>query len=328
MKHLTITLLTLLMSMGVHAVYVPGSDDGGWIILLFFLGFWIFVAVAALFSNAKETIKENRTRRREERVKENKKREEAEKREKATKKLKALNEKNASSLDASEGNFSKNLLLIVLGSMILFILMAYFLANLDNAGDRTELKLEDLTKTEYTSVHNETYWFIEEKHNLEGSYVGSVRSNLIWADRMSVFIDQANCGLIQPQILLSLTTNKVKTDYPDFDFSSLEGKSMRLNLDFDGKYFEKINAQIISAFEFENGNHAVQLDLWKVYDTFLAIDDKYGALLGWQFLTLKILEDDPNRKYFNLPERQYRMLGFRGVMAGLIEQCKQDVRAK
>ena len=195
-------------------------------------------------------------------------------------------------------------------------------------GAWAEYSLEDLTETEYTSIHNETYWFIEEKHNLEGSYVGSVRSNLIWADRMSVFVDQANCGLIQPQILLSLTTNKVKTDYPDFDFSSLEGKSMRLNLDFDGKYFEKINAQIISAFEFENGNHAVQLDLWKVYDTFLAIDDKYGALLGWQFLTLKILEDDPNRKYFAFPERQYRMGGFRAVMMNLIEECKKDVRAK
>ena len=190
------------------------------------------------------------------------------------------------------------------------------------------LNLEDLTETEYISVHNETYWFIEEEHTLEGSYIGSVRSNLIWADRMSVFVDQANCGLIQPQIWLSLTTNKVKTDYPDFVFSSLEGKSMRLNLDFDGKYFESINAEIISAFEFKNGNHAVQLDLGKVYDTFLAIDDKYGALLGWQFLTLKILEDDPNRKYFDLPERQYRMGGFRAVMMLLIDECKKDVRAK
>ena len=56
MKSLTITLLTLLMSMGVSAMYVPGNDDGGWIILLFFLGYWIFIAVASLFSTAKGTI--------------------------------------------------------------------------------------------------------------------------------------------------------------------------------------------------------------------------------------------------------------------------------
>ena len=195
-------------------------------------------------------------------------------------------------------------------------------------GAWSEYSLEDLTETEYISIHNETYWFIEETHALEGFYVASVRSNLIWGDRMSVFVDQANCGLEQPQIFLQLTTNKVKTDYPDFVFSSLEGKSMRLNLDFDGKYFESINGEIINAFEFENGNHAILVDLGKVYDTFLALEDKYGTLLGWQFLTLKILEADPSRKYFAFPERQYRMGGFRAVMINLIEECKKKVRAK
>ena len=38
--------------------------------------------------------------------------------------------------------------------------------------------------------------------------------------------------------------------------------------------------------------------------------------------------DDPNRKYFAFPERQYRMGGFRIVMMNLIEECKKDVRAK
>ena len=106
-------------------------------------------------------------------------------------------------------------------------------------GAWSEYSLESLLETEYISIHNETYWFIEETHTLEGFYVASVRSNLIWGDRMSVFVDQANCGLEQPQIFLQLTTNKVKTDYPNFVFSSLEGKSMKLNLDFDGKYFER-----------------------------------------------------------------------------------------
>ena len=65
-----------------------------------------------------------------------------------------------------------------------------------------------------------------------------------------------------------------------------------------------------------------------MYDTFLALEDKYGTLLGWQFLTLKILEADPIRKYFAFPERQYRMGGFRAVMINLIEECKKKVRAK
>ena len=58
------------MSMGVNAfVYVPGSDDGGWIILLIFLGYWIFIAVTALFSNAKETIEEKVEKKEKEKVK-------------------------------------------------------------------------------------------------------------------------------------------------------------------------------------------------------------------------------------------------------------------
>ena len=185
-----------------------------------------------------------------------------------------------------------------------------------------------LTEVEYNSVHDETYWFPNKEFTLEGFNIGSVRSNLVWGDRMMVFVNEDNCGLEKPQIRLNLTTKKVKTEFPDFDFSSLEGKSMELSLNFDGKYIERNRVQIVSTLHFENGNHAVQLNLGDVYDTFLAIDEKYGTLLGWQVLTLKIQENDPNRRYFDLPERQYRMGGFLPVMVHLIEECKKKVKAK
>ena len=119
------------------------------------------------------------------------------------------------------------------------------LTSFTSIGAWSEYSLKDLTETEYSSIHNETYWFIEETHTLEGFYVASVRSNLIWGDRMSVFVDQANCGLEQPQIFLQLTTNKVKTDYPNFVFSSLEGKTMRLNLLPENSYRQSPNVNVL-----------------------------------------------------------------------------------
>ena len=65
-----------------------------------------------------------------------------------------------------------------------------------------------------------------------------------------------------------------------------------------------------------------------MYDSFLGVDEKYDTLLGWQFLTIKIAKDDPSRKYFDLPERQYRMSGFVPVVVSLQEQCKLDVKSK
>ena len=165
-------------------------------------------------------------------------------------------------------------------------------------------------EVEYNSLHDETYWFPNSEFTLKGVQTGSVRSNLVWKDRMYVMIDEENC-LGEPSIFVQLSTNKVKTKFPDFDFTSLEDKNVDLVLNFDGKYIENNHAKIINALEFDDGNHAIHLNLGRVYKSFLAIEESYGNPLGWKVLTIKIQEDDPIIKYFAFPERQYRMLGFR-----------------
>ena len=178
-------------------------------------------------------------------------------------------------------------------------------------------------EVEYNSLHDETYWFPDSEFTLKGVHTGSVRSNLIWEDRMYVMVDGENC-LGEPSIFVQLSTNKMKTKFPDFDFTSLEEKYVDLVLNFDGKYIENNHAKIINAFEFDNGDHAIQLNLGSVYKSFLAIEEAYENLLGWKVLTLKIQDDDPTIKYFAFPERQYRMLGFRTLMVHLIEECKKS----
>ena len=178
-------------------------------------------------------------------------------------------------------------------------------------------------EVEYNSLHDETFWFPNSEFTLEGVITGSVRSNLVWNDRMYVMVDEENCSG-EPSIFVQLSTNKVKTKFPDFDFTSLEGKHVDLVLNFDGKYIENNNAKIINALEFDDGNHAIHLNLGRVYKSFLAIEEAYENLLGWKVLTLKIQDDDPTIKYFAFPERQYRMLGFRTLMVHLIEECKKS----
>ena len=178
-------------------------------------------------------------------------------------------------------------------------------------------------EVEYNSLHDETFWFPNSEFTLEGVKAGSVRSNLVWNDRMYVMVDEENCSG-EPSIFVQLSTNKVKTKFPDFDFTSLEGKHVDLVLNFDGKYIENNNAKIINALEFDDGNHAIHLNLGRVYKSFLAIEEAYENLLGWKVLTIKIQDDDPAIKYFAFPERQYRMLGFRTLMVHLIEECKKS----
>ena len=178
-------------------------------------------------------------------------------------------------------------------------------------------------EVEYNSLHDETFWFPNSEFTLEGVKTGSVRSNLVWKDRMYVMVDEENC-LGEPSIFVQLSTNKVKTKFPDFDFTSLEEKYVDLVLNFDGKYIENNHAKIINALEFDDGNHAIHLNLGRVYKSFLAIEEAYENLLGWKVLTIKIQDDDPTIKYFAFPERQYRMLGFRTLMVHLIEECKKS----
>ena len=178
-------------------------------------------------------------------------------------------------------------------------------------------------EVEYNSLHDEIFWFPNSEFTLEGVKTGSVRSNLVWNDRMYVMVDEENC-LGEPSIFVQLSTNKVRTKFPDFDFTSLEDKHVDLVLNFDGKYIENNHAKIINAIEFDDGNHAIHLNLGRVYQSFLAIEEAYENLLGWKVLTIKIQDDDPTIKYFAFPERQYRMLGFRTLMVHLIEECKKS----
>ena len=168
---------------------------------------------------------------------------------------------------------------------------------------------------EYQSVHDETYWFPNEDFTLEGFQIGTVRSNLVWMDRMSVFVDEKDCKEM-PKLMMTLSTSKVKKEFTSFDFTTLKDKFVELGFNYEGKLIEKHEAQVLNAFELQNKDHAVSLLFEEIPEAFL---------VPWNFVTIKILENDPHRKYFDLPERQYRMGGFPTVLTHLLDNCMQQL---
>ena len=167
----------------------------------------------------------------------------------------------------------------------------------------------------YESVHDETYWFPNEEFALEGFHIGTVRSNLVWMDRMSIFVDEKNCTKM-PKLMMTLSTSKVKKEFTSFDFTSLKDKFIELGFNYEGKLIEKHEAQVLSAFQLQNKDHAVNLLFEEIPEAFY---------VPWNFVTIKILENDPHRKYFDLPERQYRMGGFPAVLTHLFDNCMQQL---
>jgi len=170
------------------------------------------------------------------------------------------------------------------------------------------------TEIEYESVHDETYWFPNEELSMDGFQIGTVRSNLVWGDRMSVFLEEADCSK-EPILFMTLSTANLKEDYPDFDFSSLGDKFLELGLNFDGKVFEKYQIGVLSTNELQDNYHSANL----VFDEF-----PEAFYVPWKVLSIKIMENDPNRKYFDLPERQYRMSGFLDVFSQMIQECEKS----
>ena len=171
-----------------------------------------------------------------------------------------------------------------------------------------------VAEIKYESVHDETYWFPNEELSMDGFQIGTVRSNLVWGDRMSVFLEEADCSK-EPILFMTLSTANLKEDYPDFDFSSLGDKFLELGLNFDGKVFERYEVGIMSANEAQNNQHTVSLWFQEFPSAFF---------VPWEVLNLKIMENDPHRKYFDLPERQYRMNGFLDVFSYMIQECEKN----
>ena len=56
---------------------------------------------------------------------------------------------------------------------------------------------------EYNSIHENTYWFYDEESSTDGWHIGTVRTNLVYGDKLRFAISEKSCDQI-PAMYLSL----------------------------------------------------------------------------------------------------------------------------
>ena len=107
---------------------------------------------------------------------------------------------------------------------------------------------------EYNSNHENTYWFYDDESSTDGWHIGTVRTNLVYGDKLRFAISENNCNQI-PAIYYTLTSmeiSNIKKNTPDFNIKTLEGTKISFKAHIDEFDPILINATINIADEIDS----------------------------------------------------------------------------
>lgn len=183
---------------------------------------------------------------------------------------------------------------------------------------------------EYDSVHDSTYWFYEEELQTGGYYIGAVRSNVVYSDKLRFVISKEDCNQI-PGMYLTLSsyqTPEIKKENKDFDIKKMEDQKITFKVYIDEYEPFLIDATINIAddlnsassmffIEFDNGMPRNFISLKK--------NDSDSLV---EVMMLEIQKNDPNYKYFDITQIKFRMGGLVNVWMHAHQLCLDDTRIK
>ena len=175
---------------------------------------------------------------------------------------------------------------------------------------------------EYSAVHEDTYWFPEEERTLKGSFYGSVRSNVAWGERLSFFVSKKECDA-KPVMMMTLhskATYQLKNENKNFKLSSLEETFLYFDVQMDNEEPVVLESVIWAGREGRAENDFFIIIIREMPEYFWNPSKKV--------MTMTIREDDPNRKYFDVTKRQYRMEGIVPVWMHLHDLCLEATKQK
>ena len=108
---------------------------------------------------------------------------------------------------------------------------------------------------EYSSTHENTYWYYDDESSTEGWHIGTVRTNLVYGDKLRFAISEQSCDQI-PAMYYTLTSmgmiGDVKKNDPEFNIKSLEGEKITFKAHIDEFDPFMINATINIADEIDS----------------------------------------------------------------------------
>jgi len=178
--------------------------------------------------------------------------------------------------------------------------------------------------TEYTSTHDETYWFYDDSSSAEGWHIGTVRTNLVYGDKLRFAISERSCNQI-PAMYYTLTSvgmiAGIKKNDPDFDIKSLEGTKITFIAHIDEFDPFMINATINIADEIDSVSSMFFIEFDDGMPKNFISSKKNNPDEFIEVMMLEIPENDPNYKYFDIPQMKFRMGGLVHLWMHAHELC-------
>tara|TARA_X000001036_G_scaffold86000_1_gene78084 strand:+ start:130 stop:732 length:603 start_codon:yes stop_codon:yes gene_type:complete len=175
---------------------------------------------------------------------------------------------------------------------------------------------------EYESVHDATYWFYDDGILEEGWHMGTVRSNLVYGDKLNFYISKDSCDQI-PGMYFILSSNHVaKKKKKDliYDIKALEGEKITFNAYIDQFEPFTIDATIDFAdSNLESSRFIIKFDDGMPREFISAKKDDVNSFI--EVMMLEIPKNDPNYKYFDITQIKFRMGGLAHVWMHAYEQC-------
>ena len=176
---------------------------------------------------------------------------------------------------------------------------------------------------EYTSIHDETYWYFEDDAAAEGWYVGTVRSNVVYGDRLRFAISENTCDQIPAMYitLSSMIIPEIKKDKPDFDIKSIEGNKITFKAYIDEYEAFIIDATIMIADEVDSVSSRFFIEFDSGLPKNFVTSKKNDPNAFAEVMMLEIPENDPNYKYFDITQMKFRMGGLVNVWMHAHQLC-------
>ena len=176
---------------------------------------------------------------------------------------------------------------------------------------------------EYSSVHDETYWYFEDDATAKGWYVGTVRSNVVYGDKLRFAFSENTCDQIPAMYitLSSMLIPEIKKDNVEFDIKSLEGKKITFKAYIDEFDPFIIDATIMISDEVDSVSSMFFIEFDNGMPENFVTSKKNDPEAFAEVMMLEIPKNDSNYKYFDITQMKFRMGGLVNVWMHAHQLC-------
>lgn len=180
-----------------------------------------------------------------------------------------------------------------------------------------------ISAIEYDSNHDNTYWYYDEDSAAEGWFIGAVRSNLVYGDKLRFAISNKSCDQI-PAMYFTFSSMKIaeiKKIDKGFNIETLEGTKIMLLAHIDEFEPFVINATINIAEEINDISSVFFIEFDDGMPRNFVSSKKNNPNEFIEVMMLEIPDFDPNYKYFDITQIKFRMGGLVNVWMHAHQLC-------